>query len=221
MSATRVLIAEDHYVIAQLLTDLLQDAGYEVASAMSVDDARRMVDLFEPRVVLIGYNGRGDFAPGWEAAAAVARMGGRLSLVMLSTSENVLAEIGRTRRGRLFSKGLLKPFHLDDLVNCVRCAVDCEPPTPWPETAGSAKHAQDSGRGQEKSRSSQTGGQVTYLLRDHRQADGESIGCQAGCTAEGHTTHAGWPAYQCHPLSSPVSRYRCWVCDAFRRPLPW
>ena len=173
---TRVLVAEDHEVIAQLLTELLQDAGYEVARATSVDEARRMVELFEPRVVLIGYNGRGGFSPGWEAAEAMARSGRHVSLVMLTTSERALAEIGRTWRGKLFSKGLLKPFHLDDLVNSVHYAVDCAPPTPMAEAAQSTKYVQESGRKQVRARPAQTGRHADYVLRDYRPADGELLG---------------------------------------------
>lgn len=175
MSAIRVLIAEDHEVLAQFLTELMQDAGYEVATT-AVGDARRMVDLFEPRVVLIGYNGRGGFSPGWEAATAVARTGRQGSLVRLTTSEHALAEIGRTWRGKLFSTGLLKPFHLDDLVNCVRCAVNCEPPTPMVEAAQPAKQVQEAGCGPESARSARVSSRGDHVLRDYRHAEGEALG---------------------------------------------
>lgn len=121
MTAPRLLLIEDEPALQTLLFDVLSDAGYAVSVAMP-DDYLFMMHQVQPALLVLGCDGRGTFERGWEIAATLHQEFPWLTMVMLTTNPRVVAEIGHTRRGRMFAAGLQKPFLLDDLVRTIdRC----------------------------------------------------------------------------------------------------
>ena len=117
MAAGRLLILEDDVSIATMLTTILSFECYDVAVADSPDQAGIVARQFRPQVILVGCHDRGRFTPGWQAATLLANLLPDVPLIMLSTSEAAVGEVGVTERGRLFSGVLLKPFRIEALFD--------------------------------------------------------------------------------------------------------
>jgi DNA-binding response OmpR family regulator len=120
MSAGKILISEDDVAVAMMLAAVLEDQGYQVAVAFSQKQAVQLADRFQPDLVLIGNDGRGDFVHGWRTAGAFARQFPHVPLIMLSTATSTVAEARVTERGRYFAAGLRKPFQIALLLDLVR-----------------------------------------------------------------------------------------------------
>lgn len=112
----RVLVVEDDAAVLMMLTEVLRDQGYCVASAATPEQAQRLVTAFRPQIIVIGTDGRGTFERGWRLAAGLRQEVPGLPLIMVSTSDAAVAEVGMTDRGRLFDAALLKPFRMRELV---------------------------------------------------------------------------------------------------------
>lgn len=121
----RLLLIEDDPALQTLLVDVFGRAGYEVSTAM-VDDYLYMVQEVDPAVMVLGCDGRGTFARGWEIAETLRREVPRLALVMLTTNSTAVAEVGITPRGMLFDAGLQKPFTVSELLATVAHLTDVE-----------------------------------------------------------------------------------------------
>ena len=119
MVTRKLLVSEDDTAIATMLLELLNDEGYEVAVAYSGEQAIRLTRAFRPDVIIIGNDGRGNFEPGWCAARSLAALVPAAPLVMLSTSDAAVEEVGMTERGRLFSVALLKPFATAKFIDLI------------------------------------------------------------------------------------------------------
>ncbi|MRX49962.1 response regulator [Paracoccus sp. S-4012] len=69
----RVLIAEDEVLVSIFLTDVIEDAGYEVVGvARTADEAVALAGMHRPDIALIDGNLKGG-SSGIEAAEAIAR----------------------------------------------------------------------------------------------------------------------------------------------------
>jgi DNA-binding response OmpR family regulator len=119
MGTRRLLITEDDRAIGTMLVELWNDHGYDVTVAYALDQARHLATEFRPHVVLIGNDGRGNFEPGWRMAWSLAELLPQAPLVMLSTSDAAIDEVGLTERGRLFAAAMLKPFTTSRLLSIV------------------------------------------------------------------------------------------------------
>ena len=127
MANGRLLVSEDDPVLASMFAQLLGDLGYEVAVADSPQQAVAVARCFQPHVALIGNDGRGAFERGWEAAAALARLLPQTPLIMLSTSDAAVEEVGVTERGKLFRAGFLKPFPFQEFTSLVERLCAAQP----------------------------------------------------------------------------------------------
>lgn len=107
-----VLVIEHDPTLQLILIDMLSHAGYDVRAAISTDDVRSIFTWCRPAIAVISGGSRGTFATGWQMAQYIAAHDPTLPLIMLTTNQAVLNEIGQTEHGRLFSAGLLKPFDL-------------------------------------------------------------------------------------------------------------
>lgn len=121
----RLLLIEDDPALQTLLVDVFSRAGYEVFTAM-VDDYLYMVQEVDPVVMVLGCDGRGTFARGWEIAETLRREVPHLALVMLTTNSAAVAEVGITSRGMLFDAGLQKPFTVSELLASVNRVSQAE-----------------------------------------------------------------------------------------------
>ncbi len=122
-----ILVSEDEPAIAWMLIAVLEDAGYRVVCCEPGTAPRLVAEA--PDVVVVGHESNGTFQAGWEAAIAFARIFPCAKLLMLSTSDAAVAEVGRTERGRRFAAGLRKPFSLASLLSIVNqlCTDDRNP----------------------------------------------------------------------------------------------
>ena len=115
----RVLVIEDDEVLQSFLVELLTDAGYDVYTALHDDDVRAIASEVELALVLICGSKRGTFAAGWRVAQTLHEAIPRLPLLMLSTNPDALAEVGKTKRGKMFVAGLPKPFQVESLLTTI------------------------------------------------------------------------------------------------------
>lgn len=112
MHGQSVLVIEHDPTVQLILIDMLSHAGYDVRAAVSTDDVRAIFTWCRPTVAIISGGSRGTFATGWRMAKYIAAIDPMLPLIMLTTNQAVLHEVGHTERGHLFVAGLLKPFDL-------------------------------------------------------------------------------------------------------------
>ena len=112
MHGQSVLLIEHDPTVQLILIDMLSHAGYDVGAAVSPEDVRAIFTWCRPAVAVISGGSRGTFATGWQMAQYIAAHDPTLPLIMLTTNQAVLNEVGQTERGRLFVAGLLKPFDL-------------------------------------------------------------------------------------------------------------
>jgi CheY-like chemotaxis protein len=124
----RVLCVDDDRDIADVVEAVLVDEGYDVSCLYELanDGLRRTVNRLEPDCVLL------DGLPGpeygsWESAAWLEHRARKIPVVMFTAHQrdSVEAQEGETDRARDagFAAVLLKPFHLDQLLEAVATAV--------------------------------------------------------------------------------------------------
>jgi DNA-binding NtrC family response regulator len=119
MKSLRVLIAEDDPPVATMLSDILGELGYEVIVVVSLEQVVQVATHVRPHIVLVGLDGHGNFAPGWQAAMMLANLLPGIPLVMIATSDPAVEEAGKTVRSRAFAAALLKPFPIDKLTSII------------------------------------------------------------------------------------------------------
>jgi two-component system nitrogen regulation response regulator GlnG len=120
-----VLVVDDDPAVLMMLVEVLRERGFYVAGAATSVQAQELMLDFIPQAAVIGTDGRGTFDQGWRLAARLRRQMPRLPLIMVSTSDAAVAEVGVTERGRLFDAALLKPFRIRELV--AHLQVHCGP----------------------------------------------------------------------------------------------
>ncbi|WP_181706150.1 response regulator [Chthonobacter rhizosphaerae] len=112
---TTILVADDEYLIADILAFALEDLGYTVVSA---GNGRKALDLFRsfaPALVITDY--MMPVMNGLELAEAIRRTpGGTVPILLMSGAQ---AEIARAR-GDLFTHVFDKPFVVERMVSVVR-----------------------------------------------------------------------------------------------------
>lgn len=119
MNRCKLLLIERDPLLQTLLLEIFGDAGYDVYSAVDDDDAIAITEQVVPDIAIISGGPRGTFAAGWRTAERLRQVHAGLRLIMLSTNESVVEEVGRTERGRLFVAGVRKPFVVDKLLATV------------------------------------------------------------------------------------------------------
>jgi DNA-binding response OmpR family regulator len=114
--APRCLIVEQDVQLLALLIELFAGNGYLVETALHGDDLQRVAARFRPQLALIGDGARGTFESGWCAARALRAGAAALPLLMLTSDDQALSEVGSTLRGRMFAAGVRKPFPVNELM---------------------------------------------------------------------------------------------------------
>lgn len=111
----KVLLAEDDDAIRQLVTDVLTDAGYDVAAARNAPEALERAAVWRPDLILLDQAMPG--GGGTEFASEYARSRGRrakiVGLCAAIDAEAWAASIGA-------ATCITKPFDIDTLLATVR-----------------------------------------------------------------------------------------------------
>jgi DNA-binding response OmpR family regulator len=123
-------VVEDDTAVLMMLAEVLRDQGYSVAAADTPEQALTLARTFRPHIGVIGTDRRGTFQRGWHLASGLRQQLPALPLIMVSTSDAAVAELGVTERGRLFDAALLKPFPIAELVAHIQRHIL------WDEPAG-------------------------------------------------------------------------------------
>jgi CheY-like chemotaxis protein len=114
MGAKRILLAEDDDAIRQLVTDLLTDAGYEVAPAVNAREALERAVVWRPDLILLDKSMPG--GGGTEFAIAYAKAptwrAPIIGLCAAIDAETWAASIGAAAI-------IAKPFDIDALLSTV------------------------------------------------------------------------------------------------------
>ena len=124
-TAPRVLVADDQPDIIAALRLALKSAGFEAASAASIEEITRQVDASEFDLLLMDLNYARDTTSGAEGLALIGEVHGRhphLPIVAMTGWANVDTAVEAMRRG---ARGYLpKPWDNDALIEIVRREVD-------------------------------------------------------------------------------------------------
>lgn len=113
----KVLVAEDDAAIRALLRNVLESEGYEVVCVRDGEEALRVVDVFQPDLILSDV-----MMPNLDGVSMVARLRQRGSHVPVILMSSYL------RRSPLASVQLVtKPFDIDSLLATVAAAI-AKPP---------------------------------------------------------------------------------------------
>jgi DNA-binding NarL/FixJ family response regulator len=117
----RVLVVEDHRVVAQGLKALLEDEQdmQVVGMAGSVDEAATLAEGVQPDVAVLDY--RLSDGTGAQAADTIRRRHPQTAMLFLSHDESSIARVASVEAGA--SGYLLKSQAADDLVDAIRRVV--------------------------------------------------------------------------------------------------
>jgi CheY-like chemotaxis protein len=132
-SAGRILVVEDDAGIVDLVREILEDEGYELATLRDrrLESVRAAVERLRPDCVLLDGVGRGAFGTSWADAAWMTGLPGPVPVVMFSGDREATDEAheNESERSRAagFSAVVSKPFDLDELVGIVKRAVGESP----------------------------------------------------------------------------------------------
>ena len=121
----RVLVADDQPDIIAALRLVLKAAGFEAASAGSIEDIRRQVSASDFDLLLMDLNYARDTTSGAEGLALIGEVHGqqpRLPIVAMTGWANIDTAVEAMRRG---ARGYVpKPWDNDALVAIIRREVD-------------------------------------------------------------------------------------------------
>lgn len=115
---TTILVADDEFLIADVLAFALEDEGYTVVTA---SNGRKALDILNAQPVdLVITDFMMPVMNGLELATAIRdRDGGRMPIVLMSGAQ---AEIARGRRD-LFTEVFDKPFVIERVVAKVKALI--------------------------------------------------------------------------------------------------
>ena len=127
--AARILVIDDDRDIGAVVTAILADEGYEVATLDEISDeaVRAAIDRIEPDCILLDGARATEYAEAWATAAEVRTRSRPIPMVMFTAHATDAAEASRATSQRAadagFSAVLRKPFNLEELVSAVERAV--------------------------------------------------------------------------------------------------
>ena len=115
MQPTRdILIVEDDESIAGMITEALTDEGYTVRASLTVAHARAIITEHRPDLVLLDLRMPGE--SGHTLVRELSTDGLADVAIILMTAD---AQAGQELSMEGIDYCLLKPFDLDELINCV------------------------------------------------------------------------------------------------------
>lgn len=108
----RILLVEDNMLLAQSLTDRLEDQGFHVDEADRGEDALELSDLYEYQIMVLDL-GLPDMS-GDEVLQNLRAKNEQLPVLVLSGEADVEARLSCLRAGA--DDYLTKPFNMDELI---------------------------------------------------------------------------------------------------------
>ena len=128
MASPSVLLVEDDVVLSELVTTLVEEAGYRAITIADHDHIGDAIERFDPRcVILDGEIGRTGRSRSWEDAAAIRRDHPGLPVLMFSADADAIAEerTGTSPRSRDagFVGAVPKPFIAEEFLATLQSAV--------------------------------------------------------------------------------------------------
>ena len=115
----RALVIDDEPEFLEMLTELLTQAGYEVAAAAAAEDALTLVDEAAPDVILL------DIAmPGMDGLTALQHLRAlKPNVPVIMLTGNTDEQVGRTTLRCGAFDYIAKPFEATHLLGVVETAV--------------------------------------------------------------------------------------------------
>ena len=113
MTRPAILVVEDDRDLCELVSWVLDQAGYDVRSAANGAEALAILQTFAPVVILLDM--RMPVMDGWRFAAELRERGPHPTIVVMTAAEDAgahAAEIGTPH-------WIAKPFDIDALLECV------------------------------------------------------------------------------------------------------
>ena len=135
MSGARVLVVDDDAAIRTVVREALRRDGHHVETAASVAEQRRMIESFDPHVLVTDVmlpDGNG-----LDAVPDLARRYPHMPVIVLSAQNTFTTAMRATEQGAF--DYLPKPFDLAELSRAVRDAAATRPPPEIGEGEGPAE----------------------------------------------------------------------------------
>jgi len=109
-----ILVVDDEPAIVELIAEVLMDEGYSVRTAFTPEDARTAIAERRPDLMLLDIYLRGEKG---DALARDLNSDGRanVSVILMTADAKAAGELSMES----IAYCLLKPFDLDELVDCV------------------------------------------------------------------------------------------------------
>jgi DNA-binding response OmpR family regulator len=109
-----ILVVDDDQSIAELITEVLTDEGHSVRASLTVADARALITEHRPDLVLLDLHMPGE--TGHSLVYDLKTDGlANISIILMTADAETAQEL--SMEGTDFC--LLKPFDLDELIDCV------------------------------------------------------------------------------------------------------
>lgn len=119
--ATRLLVVDDNDLSRELAHDILDNAGYDVAAAATVDEALSLLDRRAPAVILLDWHLKG--ATGGQVIAAVRASPAHRTTAVIVVTADIRSEL----RDAVIASGadglLTKPYRAGALLEAVADAL--------------------------------------------------------------------------------------------------
>jgi DNA-binding response OmpR family regulator len=119
MPIGRVLVVDDEPEVGAALRDLLLEIGYLVKNAARGAEALRLVDVFQPDVVLLDLQMPG--MPGTEVLAQLRQRHPRLPIIIVTANADAAVALSTLAQGAF--DYVVKPFTLEGLERIVGAAL--------------------------------------------------------------------------------------------------
>ena len=138
-----ILIIDREPTIAELLVEILTDAGYIVSTAMDAASGRVAIAHLQPALILLDIGRPGSHGPALIEQLRMADSA-RIPIVVMSTASRDIATILGPGAGEC----LAKPFDLDELLACVSRYVQADTlPSQLAGTAARSAYLEQCGPG--------------------------------------------------------------------------
>lgn len=120
---TTILVVDDEYLIADILSFALEDEGFMVVTASNGRKGLEVLDRERPALIITDF--MMPIMDGLEFATAVRALpaANHLPIILMSGAQ---AHIGM-QRSDLFDAVLPKPFNIDLIIAEVRKLLSCDP----------------------------------------------------------------------------------------------